>query len=70
VEGGHEHGALEGELEGAWRQQFAQDVRDPKRLPQAPEQERSTDALAGEPGGLARVFESGEKHDVFAEAGS
>jgi hypothetical protein len=58
VQGGDEHGPLEGELEGARRQELLEHGPDPKPLPQAPEQERPADALARKAGGLLGIFQS------------
>src|SRR5215210_2845293 len=57
VQGSDEHGPLEGELEGTRRQPLTKDVRDPKPLPQVPEQKRSADALAREAGGLLGIVQ-------------
>jgi hypothetical protein len=57
VQGGDKHGPLEGEREGARRQPLTKDVRDPKPLPQAPEQKRSADALARQAGGLLGIVQ-------------
>src|SRR5215204_5796366 len=57
VQGGDEHGPLEGELEGARRQELLEHGPDPKPVPQAPKQKRSADALARKAGGLLWIVQ-------------
>ena len=57
MQGGNEHGPLEGELEGAWRQEVPEHGPNPKPVPQAPEQKRSADAFARQAGGLLGIVQ-------------
>src|SRR3954469_7829745 len=68
VQHGGEHGALEGELEGAPAQQILDDGATAGLFPQPAEQERGPDARAGEPIGVAGV-ELREDHGALGVAG-
>ena len=67
VQHGGEHGALDRELEPALGQQRLDHGAAARLLPQPPEQQRGTDARAGEPIGVAGL-ELGQHHGALGIA--
>ena len=71
VQGGREHGALDGKLEGAVLEHLSQNIGDTALLPQPAKQQRSADALGGHGESAVFVLIAGiEEHDLMAELGA
>lgn len=66
----NEHGALDGELEGAISEQIAENLRDAQPLPDFAKQQRAAEALGrGRQRAALVLIEGGDQHHLLGELG-